>query len=150
PVLPAEGLRGLDGQRVDLGAPAARAGVLLFYSTECPISNAYSPTLAELMAQFRAQPVKWVGICVDPDLSDAEVRTHARDFKLTFPVVRDRHGALARKIGATMTPEVFVLDGPGRVRYHGRIDDQFAARRVRNVAPGGSELKDAIAAVLDG
>ena len=73
---------------------------------------------------------------MDPDLSDAEVRTHARDFKLTFRIARDRRGAFARKIGATMTPEAFVLDrSGGKVRYHGRIDDQFVARRVRNATP---------------
>ncbi len=49
-----------------------------------------------------------------------------------------------------MTPEAFVLDEQGRIRYHGRIDDQFVARRVRNATPSGSELKDAIAAVLSG
>ena len=94
--------------------------------------------------------MKWVGICVDPDLSDADVKAHARDFDLKFPVVRDRHGALARKIGATMTPEAFVVDTKGRVRYHGRIDDQFAKRGVRNANPSGNELKDAIAALLKG
>ncbi len=94
--------------------------------------------------------MNWVGICVDPDLSDSEVRTHAHDFKLGFRIAHDRHGFFARKIGATMTPEAFVLDERGRVRYRGRIDDQFAARRVRNATPTGSELKDAIAAVLSG
>jgi len=143
-------LRGLEGEQVDLAAPAGGVSVLVFYSTECPISNAYSPTLEELIARFRLNPVKWFGICVDPDLSDSEVRTHARDFKLTFRSVRDRHGSFARKIGATMTPEAFVVDAEGRIRYHGRIDDQFVARRVRNASPTGSELKDAIAAVLAG
>src|SRR5262249_1938420 len=77
-------------------------------------------------------------------------RTHARDFKLNFRVVRDRHGSFARKIGATMTPEAFVVDATGRIRYHGRIDDQFVARRLRNANPSGTELRDAIAAVLEG
>jgi len=99
---------------------------------------------------FAAKPVKWVGVCVDPDLSDAEVETHARDFDLKLAVTRDRQGSFARKIGATMTPEAFVIDAGGRIRYHGRIDDQFVARRVRNAAPSGSELKDAITAVLAG
>jgi hypothetical protein len=91
-----------------------------------------------------------VGVCVDPDLSDADVQTHARDFGLKFDVVRDRHGALARKMDATMTPEAFVIDDQRRVRYHGRIDDQFARRGVRNANPTGNELRDAIAAVLEG
>ena len=65
-------------------------------------------------------------------------------------MVRDRHGSLARKLGATVTPEAFVIDADGKIRYHGRIDDQFVARRKRNANPSGSELKDAITAVLNG
>jgi hypothetical protein len=143
-------LRGLDRASIPLAAPEGGAAVLIFYSTECPISNSYSPTLGELKGAFHGKPVNWVGICMDPDLSDAEVRTHARDFKLTFRIARDRRGTFARKIGASMTPEAFVLDPRGHVRYHGRIDDQFVARRVRNATPGGSELKDALQAVLAG
>jgi hypothetical protein len=143
-------LRGLDGERIPLAASEGGATALIFYSTECPISNSYSPTLGDLMSQFRGKPLNWVGICMDPDLSDAEVRAHARDFKLTFRIARDRRGAFARKIGAKMTPEAFLMDSRGEVRYHGRIDDQFVARRVRNAAPGGSELKAAIEAVLAG
>jgi mono/diheme cytochrome c family protein len=143
-------LRGLDGERIPLAVPEGGATALIFYSTECPISNSYSPTIGEMMARFGGKPLSWVGICMDPDLSDSEVRTHARDFKLTFRVARDRRGAFARKIGATMTPEAFLLDSRGHVRYHGRIDDQFVARRVRNATPGGGELRAAIEAVLAG
>ena len=142
--------RGFDGRHVDLNAPSGGLSVIVFYSSECPISNAYSPTLATLASAFPAHRVRWVGVCVDPDLSDADVQTHARDFGIKFGVVRDRHGALASKLGATMTPEVFVIDDQRRMRYHGRIDDQFARRGVRNANPAGHELRDAIAAVLEG
>jgi AhpC/TSA family/Copper type II ascorbate-dependent monooxygenase, C-terminal domain len=143
-------LRGLDGRRVSLAAPAHGATALIFYSTECPISNSYSPTLATLVESFPPRSVNWVGVCVDPDLSDSDVQTHARDFSLKFTVVRDRHGVLARKLGARWTPEAFLIDTAGKIRYHGRIDDQFVARRKRNANPSGNELKDAIAAVLSG
>jgi hypothetical protein len=143
-------LRGLDGRRVSLTAPAGGVTALVFYSTECPISNSYSPTLNALVDAFAAKPVKWLGVCVDPDLSDSEVEAHARDFGLKMPVVRDRRGSTARKLGAKVTPEAFVIDSQEHVRYHGRIDDQFAARQKRNANPSGSELKDAIAAVLSG
>ena len=43
-----------------------------------------------------------------------------------------------------------MIDADGQIRYHGRIDDQFVARRQRNANPSGSELKDAITAVLNG
>ncbi len=143
-------LRDLGGRRVSLAAPPKGVTALVFYSTECPISNSYSPTLSTLMDSFPAQSVKWLGVCVDPDLSDSEVKAHTGDFGLKFPVVRDRQGSFARKIGAKVTPEAFVIDDGGRIRYHGRIDDQFAARRQRNANPAGNDLKDAIAAVLGG
>jgi hypothetical protein len=143
-------LRGLDGQQFDLSPPGGGLSVLVFYSSECPISNAYSPTLDLLKAAFPAERVKWVGVCVDPDLSDADVKAHARDFNLKFSIVRDRHGALARKLGATMTPEAFVVDPQGHVRYHGRIDDQFAKRGFRKANPSGNELSDALTALLKG
>ncbi len=143
-------LRGLDGRRVNLTPPAGGVTALVFYSTECPISNSYSPTLSALVDFFGPKPVKWLGVCVDPDLSDSEVEAHARDFGLKLPVVRDRQGSIARKLGAKVTPEAFVIDSDGKVRYHGRIDDQFAARQKRNANASESELKDAIAAVLNG
>ena len=134
-------LRSPGGRRVSLAAPPKGATVLVFYSTECPISNSYSPTLSTLVDSFPARSVKWLGVCVDPDLSDTEVKAHARDFGLRITVVRDRQGSFARKIGAKVTPEAFVIDDAGRIRYHGRIDDQFAARRKRNANPCGERAQ---------
>ncbi len=150
PVKETQALRGLDGKSLPLKAPAGGATVLIFYSSECPISNAYSPTFTELQARYRGKPMRWIGICMDPDLTDAEVRTHASDFKLEFLLARDRRGSFARSIGATKTPEAFVIDDRGKVSYHGRIDDQFVARRVRNANPGRNDLASALDAVLNG
>jgi hypothetical protein len=91
-----------------------------------------------------------VGACVDPDLTDADVASHAKDFHLAFPVVRDREGTLATRLGASVTPEAFVIDDEGRIRYHGRIDDQFADRQKPNANTATHELRDALLAVLDG
>jgi thiol-disulfide isomerase/thioredoxin len=143
-------LRGADGRAIDLQPPRGGVTVLVFYSSECPISNAYSPTLNRLAAEFPASSLKLVGLCVDPDLSDREVAAHATDFALKFPVARDRNRVLAARLGAKVTPEAFVIDAQDRVRYHGRIDDQFAARQQRNSNPRANDLHDAIVAVLAG
>ncbi len=143
-------LPGPNGTTVELKAPKGGVSALVFYSTECPISNAYSPTLNRLTEEFPAGKLRLVGLCVDPDLTDAEVAAHARDFELKFPVARDRDVTLAARLRATVTPEAFVIDDQGKIRYHGRIDDQFAARQKRNANPMTRELHDAIAAVLQG
>jgi peroxiredoxin/mono/diheme cytochrome c family protein len=143
-------LKGPDGRTVRLAAPEGGATALVFYSSECPISNSYSPTLNALVREFPRSSLTMVGVCVDPDLTDEQVQAHAREFGLKFPVVRDRKGALAAQLGAKVTPEAFVVDAKGAVRYHGRIDDQYAARRQRNAHSESHELRDAVAAVLAG
>lgn len=143
-------LQGADGKRIDASPKADGATVLVFQSIECPIANAYTPTLNKLRDAFPGPRVKWVGVCVDPDLSDAEIVEHFRDFQLKLDVAVDRRGKLARRLGATITPEAFVIDPEGKIRYHGRIDDQFAARGVRNAVPTVNDLKDALDAVLSG
>jgi Redoxin len=141
---------GPDGRPVEMGAPEKGATAVVFYSTECPISNAYSPELIRLAGGFPKGRVRFVGVCVDPDISDADVLAHAKDFGLTFPVLIDRAGDLGRRLGATVSPEAFVIDPDGRVRYHGRIDDQFAGRRKPNANTEAHELRDAVNAVLAG
>src|SRR3954470_16404482 len=143
-------LKAPDGRSVELAAPKGGVSALVFYSSECPISNAYSPTLNRLVEEFPAARFRLVGVCVDPDLGAAEVTAHAKDFGLKFPVVHDKDIALATQVGATVTPEAVVFDDRGRIRYHGRIDDQFAARQKRNLNSMTRELHDAIAAVLAG
>jgi hypothetical protein len=80
-------VKGLDGKSISLAAPEGGATVLVFYSTECPISNSISPALNEIAGAFPAASLKMVGICVDPDLADADVSRHAREFGLKFPVI---------------------------------------------------------------
>ncbi|WP_406700617.1 redoxin domain-containing protein [Singulisphaera sp. Ch08] len=142
-------MRGPDGQIVNLTAPRGGISALIFYSSECPISNAYSPELNRLRSEFPTESVKIVGVCVDHDLSSADLMAHAKDFDLKFPVVQDRGGAIATTLGAAVTPEAFVVDERGRILYHGRIDDQYAARQKKNANPKVSELRDAIVAVLE-
>ncbi|MEO6809454.1 MAG: redoxin domain-containing protein [Isosphaeraceae bacterium] len=143
-------LQGAGGKSIPLDAPKGGATALVFLSTECPISNGYSPTLNALAKEFPKAALNLVGVCVDPDLTDDDVAKHAKEYELTFPVGRDRRGTLAAKLGATVTPEAVVLDDQGKIRYRGRIDDQYAARQKRNQNPRTQELRDAIAAVTTG
>lgn len=139
-----------DGQELRLEAPKGGVMALVFYSTECPIANQYNPTLNALAEGFAGDRFRLVGLCVDPDLSDPQVAAHAKEYQLAFPVGRDRGLDLARRFGIKVTPEAVVLDGEGRVRYRGRIDDQFAGRSKKNKNPQTHELRDAIEAVLAG
>jgi len=71
-------------------------------------------------------------------------------FKLSMPVVLDSKKELAAGLKARTTPEAFVLDGEGMVRYRGRIDDAYSARLKRNPIITRHDLADALAAIVAG
>jgi len=51
------------------------------------------------------------------------VAAHAREHGLTFPILKDNDNRLADALGASFTPESYLFDSSGTLRYHGRIDD---------------------------
>src|SRR5205823_9548659 len=75
--------------------------------------------------------------------------TQAVRHEVEFPFVKDFGGACARALGVRRTTEAVVLDAEKRLRYRGRIDDQYRLGGVRK-EPTSRDLKDAIDAVLAG
>src|SRR6266540_6218002 len=75
--------------------------------------------------------------------------TQAVQLEMEFPFVKDFGGHCARALGVHRTPETVVLDAEKRLRYRGRIDDQYRLGGVRK-EPASHELKDALEAVLAG
>jgi thiol-disulfide isomerase/thioredoxin len=143
--------------RADTGKPwslaadgrDAKAVVVAFLGTECPISNSYAPVLTELAQEYAAKGVRFVGVYSNRQDDAPAVAKHAKEFSITFPVLKDEGAALADRFAARRTPEVFVLDGTRTVRYRGRIDDQFD-RSVKRAQVGEYYLADALRSVLRG
>src|SRR5580704_1979514 len=98
---------------------------LIFLGTECPLAKLYAARMQELSVQFAKQGVALIGI--DSNRQDAvtEMDAFARLNGLTFPILKDVGNKVADQFGATRTPQAFLLDAQGTIRYEGRIDDQF-------------------------
>jgi len=73
-----------------------------------------------------------------------QVLRHAKERGYVFPLVKD-DGALAARLGATMTPQAVALDRSGAIRYRGRIDDNRDPTKVTS-----HDLRDALNAMLAG
>lgn len=123
--------------------------VVVFLSHECPIANAYAPELRALAARWAGRPVRWFLVHVDPDLTAAAAAAHAASYDLPGTVLLDPHHDLVRALGATRTPEAFVLADRGVV-YRGRIDDLWQGFGARAATASTHELRDAVDAVLAG
>lgn len=128
----------------------AKATVLLFTRSDCPISNRYAPEVGRLVDAWSPRGVAFFLVYVDPRQPDAEVRTHVSDHGYRCRVLLDRRHELVALAGATITPEAAVF-GPGRaLLYRGRIDDRFPELNVMRAQPTRRELADALAAILAG
>ena len=146
--IPDAAFRDLGGRAYRLRTAAAgegKAAAFVFLSTECPISNRYTPRLARLEKVYAKKGVRFFAVYVGPHETAVAVRAHAKGRGLTFPLVRDATGALARAVGATVTPEVAVVDRAGALRYRGRIDDSEDPATVK-----ARDLAVALDAVITG
>jgi peroxiredoxin len=130
-------------------ARTAPATVVAFLSVGCPVSNGNLPTLAKLAKKWAGRGVMVVGVNSHPAEDAAAVAAHAKENGLPFPVLKDDGTAVADRFAVDRLPTVFVLDAGRKVRYAGRVDDQFAVG-VHKAKAGTRELADAVEAVLDG
>lgn len=121
----------LYGKQVSIPLGKANITVVVFVSTICPVSNTYNLRMNELYRDYAAKGVTFAFINANQNESDAEVEEHARRVGFAFPVYRDSNSVVADRFGAQYTPEAFVIDGAGVVRYRGRIDDAQNPARVQ-------------------
>jgi peroxiredoxin len=99
--------------------------VVIFIATKCPYSNAYNDRMRDMAKAYAGKDVLFVGINSNDTEPADEVKEHARKHGLDFPVMKDPGNRVADAYDARRTPEVFVIDGSGILRYHGRIDENY-------------------------
>ncbi len=123
----------------------ANGTVLIFVSVNCPVSNAYNERMEKLAVDYKARGINIVGINANETETADDVKRHAAEKHLTFPLLKDNGNKVADTLGATVTPEAFFLDASNKLVYHGRIDNS------RNVAAiSTSDLREALDARLAG
>ena len=133
-----------DGKQHTLSSLKGKNGtVLIFISTQCPVSNAYNGRMEKLAQDYKAKGVNVIGINANSTESASDIKAHAAANKLTFVILKDNGNKIADMLGAERTPEAYLLDASSKIAYRGRIDN---ARNENTVS--ASELRDAIDAVL--
>src|SRR4051812_40861110 len=131
-------------------ARGEKATVLMFTTTDCPISNAMLPEVSRLQREYAPKGVSLTLVHVDPDTTQAKAREHAKAYDLSIPFVLDPQHQLVKRYGATRTPEAFVILPDGTIAYHGRINDLYYAPGQRRRAPTTNDLREALATVIAG
>lgn len=123
-----------------------KATAVLLLSAKCPCSNSYNERIAGFAKRYTGRSdIRLIGIYANKDETIEEIAAHAKEHRFTFPVLRDEDGLCAKHLGASVTPESFVIDSSRNLRYAGRIDDH------REVAEAKThDFVDAVEAIASG
>ncbi|MEM7231070.1 MAG: redoxin domain-containing protein [Planctomycetota bacterium] len=143
--------RGVDGveyQPLDTAKNGPTA--LIFTTVDCPIANGYSPKLASIVTDFAPKGARFFFVHVDPEVTEASAKKHAKDYALKAPVLLDPKHQLVKHAGVKTTPEVALYTKAGELAYRGRIDDWYSQLGKKRQRARTQELRDALAAVLAG
>jgi len=122
--------------------------VLVFTTTDCPISNRYAPELERLVAKFKGK-TQFVLVYPVPTDSPEMIREHAKKFAYSIATLRDTDRKLVKQTGVTVTPEVAVMVGDSMV-YRGRIDDRYIELGKERPQPTQRDLESTLDALIAG
>ncbi|MFA6523473.1 MAG: thioredoxin family protein [Candidatus Peribacteraceae bacterium] len=150
-LLPPFTLPATDGMTVESGLIKDMVLVVIFMCNHCPYAKAYEDRLIAIAEHFDEEGVQFILVNSNdptdyPEDSFAAMRERALEKGYPFPYCVDKSQQVARSFGALCTPHCFVFDHERRLRYKGRVDDNW--KEPENVSD--HTLRDAIAALLKG
>jgi thiol-disulfide isomerase/thioredoxin len=144
-------VRDIDGHPFTPFGPADKARVLFFVATDCPVSNSYAPDIQRICKEYGGKGVSCSLSYEDVRVDAAAVRSHLAAYGYRdIPVAIDADRALADRVHASITPEAFVIDAKGKIRYQGRIDNLYTALGKTRQVVTEHDLTNALDAVLSG
>ncbi len=124
---------------------SSKAIVIMFMATQCPVSNAYNERMEALQKDYTSKGVTFVGINANKQESVDEIKNHAKEHGFTFTILKDWNNVVADKLGASVTPEIYLLNSNFELLYHGRIDDSQRENKVSS-----KDLRTALDLALGG
>ncbi len=145
-------LKGTDGRMHSLADYAEKPVLVVIFScNHCPYVQAYEDRMVAIQRDYQERGVQLIAVNSNddthyPEDSFEEMVTRAREQAFNFPYLRDASQDVARAYGATHTPHLFVFDRERRLRYTGKIDDNWQTPS----AVMRQYLRDALNALLQG
>jgi peroxiredoxin len=124
--------------------------VVVFTCNHCPYALAWHDRLTQVARDY-ADRIRFLAVNPNDaeryprDSYDAMRERVERDGGWPYPYLHDESQEVARAYGAQTTPDVFVLDGQGVLRYRGAPDADH-----RDESQDAAWLREALDAVLAG
>ncbi len=149
---PSFSLPGTDGQTYSLEQfKDKKAIAVIFTCNHCPYVQAYEDRIVQLQKDYGEQGLQVITInsndataLPDDDFEHMKVRAAEKNFN--FPYLVDESQETAKAYKAERTPHVYLFDGGFKLRYTGKIDDNWENPDQVKVR----YLSDAVQALLKG
>ena len=139
----------VSGRKSTLAAlSGAKGAVIVIRDTECPVTQRYSPRLAELEREYGPQGYTFTYVDVTPHSRD-EAKADAAKYGLSGRTILDADHKVVNALRAASAAEAFVIDAGGTLRYRGAVDDQYGIDFHRE-APTMNYLRESLARVSSG
>ena len=134
----------LNGHLHTLANNAGKICVLIFWSAECSWSERADHALQSMQAAWGKQVVVF-RIASNANETHQLIYTVSKERKIE-PMILDTQQTLANLFQAQITPEVFVFDGGGILRYQGGFDNA----NFRQPEPTRNYLWEAVQSIIAG
>lgn len=131
--------------------PGKNGLVVVFTCNHCPYAVSWEDRTIALAELSLSKGIDWLAINPNaankqyPDDSIEEMRRRVAEKKYPYPYAADDTQAAAAAFGAACTPEYFLFDSAGMLRYTGRLDDSQDSGKVTQ-----HFLADALADLMAG
>lgn len=128
---PAFSLPATDGNTYSLTSFADKPFlVVIFSANHCPYVGSWEDRMIAIGREYAQRGVAFVLISSNdatriPQDSFEQMRKRAEERGYPFPYLYDEDQSVARRFGATRTPEVFLFDQDRTLVYHGAIDSDY-------------------------
>lgn len=113
-----------EGVKHDLASYRGRTVVLEWTNPSCPyVKRHYRADTMEKLAKRYDSGVVWLAVNSTWSNEPEDTRSWKKEQGFAYATLQDADGKLGRLYGATTTPDMFVIDPDGVLRYAGAIDD---------------------------
>lgn len=133
------------GKQYSLSDYGKKVKVVVFYNQNCPYVVESYKRMDEFAKSYADKGVAFLAIDAGTNNSVEDIATHQKS--VSFPVLVNENSNLAKKFGASRTPEVYVLDKDNKLVYTGMFD---SGQDVDADGNRKTPAKDAVDAVLAG
>lgn len=128
----------LSGDSVTLAGQRGKVVLLNVWATWCHPCRAEIPELRSIRETYEPRGFELIGVSVDADGADDDIRQFMKEFRMAYPIWRDPEERVSTQFLVVGVPATFLIDRNGILRW----------RKTGPIARGDTSLRAAIERAL--